>query len=266
VSACVLLAPPLLMVAGLTYFGSPLQSAPQAVDAADGADARTNSIFGRPDMAPGTSFMVASAEGAASRSGAPIPNDETTPSTSFDLQHPHGSQMPSSSGMRLASLEIPVNSGFPAEDIAPPAFARPRASPGRPLLDERLDSFDERFGGAVASAGESTTRDVGHRQVAHDVAQAGGHSFSGLASYYSEGRHLASGGSFNSSEYTCAHPTLPFGTRLHVADPKSGRSVVVTVNDRGPFVRGRVLDLSLGAARALGMIGRGVMRVEASVI
>jgi rare lipoprotein A len=51
-----------------------------------------------------------------------------------------------------------------------------------------------------------------------------------------------------------------------VADPKSGRSVVVTVNDRGPFVHGRVLDVSLGAARALGMTERGVMRVEAHVI
>jgi rare lipoprotein A len=101
----------------------------------------------------------------------------------------------------------------------------------------------------------------------HDeVADEREHSFSGLASYYSEGQHVASGGTFDPSGYTCAHPTLPFGTRLRVADPKSGRSVVVTVNDRGPFVRGRVLDVSLGAARALGMTGRGVMHVEAHVI
>lgn len=93
-----------------------------------------------------------------------------------------------------------------------------------------------------------------------------GHSFSGIASYYSEGQHLASGATYDPSGYTCAHPTLPFGTRLRVADPKSGRSVVVTVNDRGPFVRGRALDVSLGAARALGMIGPGVMRIEAHVI
>jgi rare lipoprotein A len=65
---------------------------------------------------------------------------------------------------------------------------------------------------------------------------------------------------------TCAHRSLPFGTHLRVADPKSGRSVVVTVNDRGPYVHGRVLDLSFGAARALGMIGRGVMHVEANVL
>jgi rare lipoprotein A len=103
--------------------------------------------------------------------------------------------------------------------------------------------------------------------VEHDeVADEGEHSFSGLASYYSEGRHVASGGAFDPSGYTCAHPTLPFGTHLRVADPKSGRSVVVTVNDRGPFLRGRVLDVSLGAARVLGMTGRGVMRVEAHVI
>jgi expansin (peptidoglycan-binding protein) len=79
------------------------------------------------------------------------------------------------------------------------------------------------------------------------------------------GKH-ADSSKFDPSGYTCAHPTLPFGTRLRVADPKSGRSVVVTVNDRGPFVHGRTLDVSLAAARALGMIGRGVMRVEARVI
>jgi rare lipoprotein A len=99
-----------------------------------------------------------------------------------------------------------------------------------------------------------------------ESSQESGRSFSGIASYYSEGQHLASGMEYDPSGYTCAHPTLPFGTRLRIADPKSGRSVVGTVNDRGPFVRGRALDVSLGAARALGMIGRGVMRVEAHVI
>jgi rare lipoprotein A len=59
---------------------------------------------------------------------------------------------------------------------------------------------------------------------------------------------------------------LTGGTHLRVGDAKSGRSVVVTVNDRGPFARGRALDLSLGAARALGMTGRGIMRVEARAI
>jgi rare lipoprotein A len=56
---------------------------------------------------------------------------------------------------------------------------------------------------------------------------------------------------------------LPFGTRIRVTDPRSGRSVVVTINDRGPFGRHRVLDLSMGAARALGMLDRGVIYVRA---
>jgi hypothetical protein len=76
---------------------------------------------------------------------------EAPPSTSFDLRRPDGSQVPNNSGMRLASLEVPVGLSLSAEDIVPPTFARPRASSGRPLLDERLDSFDERFGGAVVS-------------------------------------------------------------------------------------------------------------------
>ena len=88
------------------------------------------------------------------------------------------------------------------------------------------------------------------------AGQSGVRSFSGLAAYYS-GR----GGG-----YTAAHRTLPFGTRVRVTDPRTGRSVIVTINDRGPFGRGRVLDLCTPAARALGMIGRGVIYVRADVL
>jgi len=104
------------------------------------------------------------------------------------------------------------------------------------------------------------------RHVVRDAALEGEglRSFSGFASYYS-GKRLASGGTF-SPDYTCAHRTLPFGTHLQVTDPNSGRSVMVIVNDRGPFVRGRVLDLALGAARFLGMTGRGIIRVNATVL
>jgi rare lipoprotein A len=65
---------------------------------------------------------------------------------------------------------------------------------------------------------------------------------------------------------TCGlHRSLPFGIRLRVTDPISGRSVLVTVNDRGPFIRGRILDLSLAAAKALRMTDRGIMTVPAAV-
>jgi rare lipoprotein A len=88
------------------------------------------------------------------------------------------------------------------------------------------------------------------------LAQSGTPSFSGLCAYYSGRGH----------GLTAAHRTLPFGTRLRVTDPASGRSVIVVINDRGPFGRGRVLDLSIAAAKALGMIVRGVILVKADVL
>jgi len=91
-------------------------------------------------------------------------------------------------------------------------------------------------------------------------------SIEGVASYYWEGSRVASGGKYNPYGLTAAHRSLPFGTRVRVSDPKTRRSVVVTINDRGPFVHGRVLDLSLGAARALGIESRGVSRVHADVL
>ena len=93
-----------------------------------------------------------------------------------------------------------------------------------------------------------------------------GRSFSGMASYYGNesGSRTASGQRFNQNALTCAHRSLPFGTKLRVTH--GDRSVVVTVNDRGPFVHGRVLDLSTAAARAVGLTGAGVGRVTAEVI
>ena len=93
-----------------------------------------------------------------------------------------------------------------------------------------------------------------------------GRTFSGVASFYGNesGRQTASGQRFNENAMTCAHRSLPFGTKLRVTH--RGQSVVVTVNDRGPFVRGRVLDLSTGAARAIGLTGAGVGKVTAEVV
>ncbi|HTV71935.1 MAG TPA: septal ring lytic transglycosylase RlpA family protein [Rhizobiaceae bacterium] len=93
-------------------------------------------------------------------------------------------------------------------------------------------------------------------------ASIGGHSFTGVASTYGNesGRQTASGQRFNENAMTCAHRSLPFGTKLRVTH--GGRSVIVTVNDRGPYVRGRVLDLSTGAARAIGLGGLGQVTAE----
>ena len=91
--------------------------------------------------------------------------------------------------------------------------------------------------------------------------------FSGKASYYSypTGK-TASGSSFIRESLTAAHRNLPFGTRVRVTDLASSKSVVVRITDRGPWVRGRVLDLSLGAARSLGITDRGVAQVRADVL
>jgi rare lipoprotein A len=88
----------------------------------------------------------------------------------------------------------------------------------------------------------------------------------GVASFYTEGTQTASGEMFNTMEMTAAHPTLPFGTKLRVTDVGSGRSVTVRVNDRGPYIRGRIVDVSYSAANALGMVGKGVANVKLDVV
>jgi rare lipoprotein A (peptidoglycan hydrolase) len=92
-------------------------------------------------------------------------------------------------------------------------------------------------------------------------------SFSGKVSFYSySSGKTASGSSFNRNLPTAAHRSLPFGTRVRVTNLANDRSVVVIINDRGPSVRGRVLDLSLAAARSLGMTDRGVADVRGELL
>ncbi len=97
-------------------------------------------------------------------------------------------------------------------------------------------------------------------------SQNSGRGFAGKASFYGNesGSKTASGQRFNQNAMTAAHRSLPFGTKLRVTH--RGQSVVVTINDRGPFIRGRVLDLSKGAARAIGLTGAGVGHVTAEVV
>ncbi|WP_441969065.1 septal ring lytic transglycosylase RlpA family protein [Microvirga sp. 2MCAF38] len=87
----------------------------------------------------------------------------------------------------------------------------------------------------------------------------------GGASWYGpgfHGRRTASGESFNSNAMTAAHRTLPFGTKLRVVNERNGRSVVVRVNDRGPFIRGRIIDLAKGPAQELGVTSTGTAYVS----
>lgn len=103
-------------------------------------------------------------------------------------------------------------------------------------------------------------------QVTASAASAGAAFQSGVASYYWQPQRVASGGWFNPNAMTAAHKTLPFGTKVRVTHAGTGRSVLVTINDRGPYVAGRVIDLSRAAASSLGMTGSGVANVQLAVV
>jgi len=87
----------------------------------------------------------------------------------------------------------------------------------------------------------------------------------GKASFYAgqfHGRKTANGETFNMAQLTAAHPSLPFGTWVRVTNLRNGKDVVVRINDRGPFVKGRVIDLSAGAAKEIGILKTGVVQVK----
>ena len=128
------------------------------------------------------------------------------------------------------------------------------------LREEQKVDFEEQ--GDFHLAEESQTISVHNQPL---IAQA----FSGQASWYGgkfHGRLTASGEVFNQNAFTAAHRYLPFGTRVQVTNLNNGRSVIVRINDRGPFAKGRIIDLSAAAARAVGLITSGVAPVRVSVL
>ncbi|NOQ64146.1 MAG: septal ring lytic transglycosylase RlpA family protein [Methyloprofundus sp.] len=91
----------------------------------------------------------------------------------------------------------------------------------------------------------------------------------GIASYYSDvfqGKKTASGEKYDKNKLTSSHKTLPFGTKVKVTDLKNNKSVIVTVNDRGPFSKKRIIDLSRAAAQKIGLIDAGISRVRLDII
>ena len=99
------------------------------------------------------------------------------------------------------------------------------------------------------------------------IAKGKGEVKTGKASYYAKKFHkrkTASGALFDQHAFTCAHRTYPFGTKLVVRNPLNDKEVVVEVNDRGPFKKGRIIDLSLAAAKELDIVHHGVATVEVS--
>jgi rare lipoprotein A len=119
-----------------------------------------------------------------------------------------------------------------------------------------------------ASRHRTRSHSRNRRAASFSRAAYSGGSYSGMASYYGSeaGSRTASGAHFNPSAMTAAHRSLPFGTKVRVTNRRNGRSVIVTINDRGPFVRGRVIDLSSGAAGVIGMRSSGVAPVSLQVL
>jgi rare lipoprotein A len=118
------------------------------------------------------------------------------------------------------------------------------------------------------------TENIGHKpplkvrtaKLEPATSKSGTQASYGVASFYSEDSETASGENFDPRQMTAAHPTLPFGTKLRVTDISTGRSVTVRINDRGPFVSGRDVDLSSSAAEKLGMVERGLTKVKLEIV
>ena len=106
----------------------------------------------------------------------------------------------------------------------------------------------------------------GGRQARHAEPPHRTSALRGMASWYGKGQMTASGERFNRHEMTAAHRTLPFGTLVRVTNTRNGKSVVVRINDRGPYGHGRIIDLSEAAAKKLDMIDAGVAPVTLEVI
>ena len=132
-------------------------------------------------------------------------------------------------------------------------------------LTEDQDAYLEQNGFVPVSTELYASRETTQR-AGGELHLAKAHSFTGMASFYGNdvGNKTASGQRFNENAMTAAHRTLPFGTKLRVTYGR--KSVVVLVNDRGPFIKGRVLDLSKGAATEIGLRTKGVGRVVAEIL
>jgi rare lipoprotein A len=145
-------------------------------------------------------------------------------------------------GQNLASRVERIETPSEADQVRPQVASKPAPARRRVAKADRPKT--------LASRPKASTRDASV----------------GLASFYRHGNKTASGEKFDSTQLTAAHPSLPFGTRLRVTNVTTGQSVTVRVNDRGPFVAGRIVDVSHSAAEALGMTGAGVAKVKLDVV
>lgn len=157
-------------------------------------------------------------------------------------------------GTEMAAELVPVDSI--SRDL--PAF--------QPSEEAQFEAAFNVFAEPITPALADDAVDITAIQPAEPAATPLG---AGVASYYGRrfhGRRTASGEAFDMNDYTAAHKTLPFGSRVRVTNPRTGESVVVRINDRGPFVRGRDIDLSRSAAEEISIVRAGHGRVELELL
>lgn len=157
-----------------------------------------------------------------------------------------------------AALALPGTAGNSAE--------KPQALVTEAAFAASFDAFETLPAAPRPSAGAV---DIASIEPPIEIAPAETILGSGVASYYASkfhGRRTASGETFNMHAMTAAHRTLPFGSMVRVTNPANGTSVVVRINDRGPFTRGRTIDVSRAAADELGLVQRGHGTVELALL
>ena len=150
----------------------------------------------------------------------------------------------------VQSTGVPERTGYYATRQADPELRRTAALPMRrhiAVLPRKHTPFPVRREATAKAATEKNPK-------------------VGVASFYAHDVATASGEAFNPQELTAAHRTLPFGTRLRVTNVETGQSVTVRVNDRGPFIPGRIVDVSSSAAESLGITERGIAKVKVDVV
>ena len=191
--------------------------------------------------------------------------------------------LPIAIGMTVAALATPASadSGYTFEgrseyrdSISINSYRRSNLGAMEARPSQRAER-QERRSRRTARVRDDESRETrrASRRSARRVASLGngagassGSAHHGIASFYWQPQRVASGGWFNPNAMTAAHKTLPFGTRVRVTHAANGRSVVVTINDRGPYIAGRIIDLSKAAAGVIGMQGQGIARVRMEVL
>ncbi|QZH74397.1 MAG: septal ring lytic transglycosylase RlpA family protein [Erythrobacter sp.] len=174
-------------------------------------------------------------------------------------------------GLAALALFSATGAGFAQQDQRAelaPTTASPAAA-GPVFVPSEQAQFEEAFA-AFETAPEPALSAGAVDITTIEPAQSEGTSLgSGIASYYANhfnGRRTASGETFSNAEMTAAHRTLPFGSLVRVTNPRTGASVVVRINDRGPFTRGRTIDLSRAAAETVGLVRAGHGSVELELL